>query len=351
MGPPISLQPEDFPRKALFAAGSEPFEVLDVILSADLRGELAMVLGELRKGIAALETLEEQEDEVSQEALQAAVDAWRSGRDLESAEETDAWLSARSLEVDHVVAFSERRLAAERAPDVTGKDVDPAEVSSELYAFLVCKGELERQAVELARRAAAHAAWVEGGRTSPTPEEVSAHRARTPRSLAVAPGPRHELLATIDSVFELKVAASLEPERIARAVENARLDLLQLDVTSASFATQDAAREAVFCIEEDQDELARVAGRASVPVRHRVAFASELDVKLRSTLLSTRVGRLVGPFEEAGRFVLYKLEKKIEPTPGDPEVRARISRRLRDRAFRDEMEARVRWIAWQPSKG
>jgi hypothetical protein len=350
MGPPISLDPEDFPKKPLFTAGPEPFEALDVILAADLRGELSMALDELRQGIAALETLED-EDEVSQDALQSAVDAWRAGRDLESAEETDAWLAARELEVDHVVSFSERALAAERAPEAPADEVDEAEISSELYAHLVCKGELERQAVELARRAAAHAAWVEGGKTSPTPEEVAAHRAKTPHTPTIVPGPRSDLLATIESVFELKVAASLEPERIARAVENARLDLLQLDVTSAAFATQDAAREAVFCIEEDQDELARVAGRAGAPVARRVDFASELEEKLRSTLLSTRVGRLVGPFEQGGRFVLYKLEKKIEPTPADPEVRARISRRLRDRAFRDEMEARVRWIIWQPSKG
>jgi hypothetical protein len=350
MGSPISLDPQDFPETALFSAGPEEFPALDVILATDLRGELAAPIGDLRRGLAALKRLEERGDDVDEHALQHAVDAWRSSRGLESAEETDAWLAVRGIETDDLANFVERGLAAEREASATGEDEDQDEISSELYASLVCSGELDRQTVELARRAAAHAAWVEGERKSPSAAEVQTHAARF-RPAVLAASPRHERLVAIESVFDLGVAASLDPDRIARAVEGARLDLLRLDFAAASFETQDAAREAVFCIEDDGDDLEGVARRAGAPVSRRLAFASELADSFRAALLSTKVSRIAGPFEEGGRFLLLNLERKIEPVPDDPLVRARICQRLRDRAFRDEMEARVRWIAWQPSSG
>lgn len=348
MSLPIELDPDDFPGTPLFVVGPDELRVLDAIRAADLRGELAAAIAELRRGLAAVARLEERDEPVDESALQDAVDAWRSDLGLESAEETDAWLRAREIEIDDVASHLERRLAAERAGSEPSPDVDPDEISAALHGALVCSGQLERMCVELARRAAAHAVWVSTEPRSPSPADVESHAARLrPSVLAADPG--LERLALLESVFELAVEASLGQDRIARAVEGARLDLLRLDHVSVSFPTLDAAREAVFCVEDDGEKLDRVARRAGAPVSQRLAFADELPEALRTALLSTRANRLAGPFEDAGRFVLLELRRKIEPTPEDPEVRARVSRRLRDRAFRDEMDARVRWTAWSPS--
>jgi hypothetical protein len=344
----LTLDPEDFPASALFSIGSDELGALDAILAADLRGELAEPVAELKKGLAALERLGAKGEPIGESALQDAVDGWRSSHGLESAEETEAWLAAREIEIDDVAAFLERRIAAKREPFALGDDVDPDDISSALYASLVSSGAFDALLVALARRAAAYAVWVEGGKKAPDPAAVAERAAQFMPSL-LARHARHERLAEMESVFDLGVRASLDPERLARAVEAARLDLLRLDFVSVSFETLDAAREAVFCVEDDHEDIARVARRAGASLTHRLAFAGELDEAVRGALLSTRASRLAGPFEEGGRFVLLELARKIEPLPEDPEVRARIAARVRDRAFRDDMESRVRWIAWQPS--
>ena len=149
--------------RPLFTVAGRTYAWEDVLIAAELRGELATLERQTRQGLACLRRLAAEPDALAPEALRAAAAAFRHEHNLLAADELDAWLAARSLTVADWNAYLRRLLlrdlwAAELDRIESLLAVGAEEVEKALPAEASCTGFLRRAAERLAEDAALIAA-------------------------------------------------------------------------------------------------------------------------------------------------------------------------------------------------
>jgi hypothetical protein len=248
--------------------------------------------------------------------VEAAGREFRYARRLVAGEQFEAWLERRNVTVEQWRGYLQRTLArarfGEALPAVLAEQpISESKLERCLWPDAICSGLLE----ELARTLA--------------------------RQVAVAPGvPQEELDGALDD-FGRRVASE---EALAREIEAHGLEWLRIGCQMLSFADEDAAREAAFCLRSDGLPLAEVAQQAGVPVEDRDAWLDEIEPALAARLVGARPGDVVGPSVEQGRFVVTLLQSKTGPSPDDPAARLRAARAVTERAMSRLADERVVWL-------
>lgn len=303
----------------VFSVGDATFTWADVARFAqrgtgwsDLRGEIHEALACRRAGHAP-----------SSAAVDQAARAFRYDRRLITADETEAWLSRRGLDVDGWMDYIRRQVVraerAERGDElrnvVEAHPVPDEEVDALAWVHGWCSGRFEQLAHELAQRVAA--------------------------CVRLSGAPPADL-AELDDVLPRFRDNVVTPEAVHAVVTRQRLDWLRVELDEAVFDNEGAAREAALSVRYDGLSLSEVSALAGARHRRRTVRLEELDADLRSAVLGAGEGDLAGPIASEG-FLLVHVRSKTLPSVEDPDVRDRAVDLVTSTALRHEVEERVRW--------
>ncbi len=343
-------------RQNVFFVGRREYVWLDVFLAAMLRGEWHHFEQQLAGGLACLAACADDRAEWPDDRqIEAAANTFRYERDLITSDETISWLDRAGLTMDAWTDYLVRRLLRDRLPDrcdglqlrhpppVTVDDVDFA-------AEGFCSGTFDRFARVLAGRAAASMTHedvlTEGTRGV---EQLTADRVRAEQAVwldALPPGDvgdRLIHLAGLESAFCARARAAATGHAIASQLARHRFEWTRVDLERVSFATADAAREAVCCVRDDGLTLTDVAIESRCAVRDTRDLAEGIDPELRDAVLCAGVDELVGPIAVGSHHEVVCVVDRRPADLADPLVRARAEAAVVDQMIARAILAHVRW--------
>jgi hypothetical protein len=312
--------------RSLFTVAGRTFGWEDVLLAAELRGELGLLERQTGQGLACVRRLATESDTVSAEAVRAAATVFRYDRNLLAAEELEAWLDARGLTVADWNGYLRRLLLRERWVDELERiesefAVADEEVEAVLLAEAVCSGFLRREAEQLAEDAALAAA-------GDAVEDSS---------------DRRTLIADLARGAQVARSRVPSPPDVEREVAAHALDWIRVEAETLELADAEAAREAALCVRVDGRPLTEVAEECGVPANALVLYLGDAAPELRGALVSARPGELIGPVEHGAGHMLVQVGSKTEPSAEDPELGRRATAVLAARAVERELRDRVVW--------
>ena len=322
MNPPLGVLAD----RSLFTVAGRTFGWEDVLLAAELRGELGPLERQTRQGRACVRRLMAEAGIVPAEAVRAAATVFRYDRNLLAAEELEAWLDARGLSVADWNGYLRRLLLRERWVDELERiesefAVADEEVEAALLAEAVCSGFLRREAEQLAEDAALAAA-------DDAVEDSS---------------DRRTLIADLARGAEAARSRVPSPPDVEREVAAHALDWIRIEAETLELADAEAAREAALCVRVDGRPLTEVADECGVPANALVLYLGDAAPELRGALVSARPGELIGPVEHGAGHMLVQVGAKTEPSAEDPELGRRAAAVLAARTVERELRDRVVW--------
>jgi hypothetical protein len=296
--------------RPVFSVGEATYTWADVAAFAQRGDSWDRLLAEIREGVAC-----QQAGLVPDAAaVDAAGRAFRYERKLITADEMEAWLAQRSLDVRDWMGYLRRTVL--RVEHGFGRSSSDEEVDQLVWVTGWCSGHFERMALDLAQRAAAQA-----------------------RLTGAAPKSLDEL----DDVIDRFRAEAVTGESIEAVVAGRRLDWLRVHLQEAVFDGEGAAREAILSMRYDELPMSEVCARAGARHAVRMARLEELDTPLRDAVLGAPEGEVVGPVAQDDGFVVALVESKTVPSIDDADVRDRAADAVAANALRHEVAERVRW--------
>ena len=309
--------------RSLFTVARRTYTWEDVVLAAELRGELGELERQTRQGLACVARLEAEPGDAPIEAVRAAATVFRYDRNLLAAEELEAWLETRGLTVSDWNGYLRRQVLRERWADELERieaefAVGEDEVEEALRAEAVCSGLLQRAAERLAEDAALAAA-----------NDVAADRTESIAGLAQAADAMRSRVPT--------------PPELAREVAAHAIDWIRIEAETLELDDAEAAREAALCVRVDGRPLSDVADDCGVPANPLVLYLGDADPELQTALASAAPGELVGPVVHGAGHMLLQLRAKTEPSADDPELERRAAAVLAARSVDRELRDRVVW--------
>ncbi len=312
--------------RSLFTVAGRTYAWEDVLLAAELRGELDALERQTRQGLACLERLATDEGEAPAEAVRAAATVFRYDRNLLAAEELENWLDTRGLTVADWNGYLRRLALRERWEDELERieaefAVDEEAVEAALPAEAICTGFLRRAAERLAEDAAL---------------------ADANNSLADGPD-RATSIADLARAADAVRARVPSPSEVEREVAAHALDWIRIEAETLELGDIEAAREAALCVRVDGRTLTDVADDCGVPANAVVLYLGDADPELQAALASATPGELIGPVARATGQLLLQLRAKAEPSADDPEVGRRAAAVLAARSIDRELRDRVVW--------
>jgi hypothetical protein len=312
--------------RPLFTVAGRTYASEDVLIAAELRGELGALERQTRQGLACLHRLAAEPDALPPDALRAAAIAFRHEHNLLAADELEAWLAARGLALADWNACLRRQLLRERWDEELGRiefefPVGDEEVEAALPAEAACTGFL-RRAVE---RLAEDAALVPADDTVEDAGDRTASIAALTRDAEVV-----RTRAPTDAEVEREIAAHT-------------LDWIRIEGETLELGDVETAREAALCVRVDGRSLTDVADDSGVAASARVVYLADAEPDLRVALVSASAGELIGPVERGAGHLLLQVRAKTAPSADDPELRRRAAIVLAARAVEREVRDRVLW--------
>jgi hypothetical protein len=315
----------------------------DVVLAAELWGDWTRLARRAEEGAAVLAWAEDHAASLTARCLETRANAFRYERDLETAEDMEAWLRRWGL----TAAAWRRwvRMEALRAhlclpPGDTHPGFETGAPPAEVLCEAICSGDLERLALRLAERAAVCEMRRRRFGVCDGPDSLPGGYPPCPpghdaaRYLDVV---RHDLcyLAFLD---EVGTPVALEAHRVAH-----QLDWVQLSYQALRFPNAEQVREAAWAVSRDGLSLHQVAEAARVVVEERTEFLEDLEGPVRERLVGARPGQLVGPVPQDGDWLLVVVRNREAPSLEDPEVAQRTRASLVSSRVTREVASLVRW--------
>ena len=330
------------------ACGTHEYTARDAIDAAIFRGELEDKWQTFLGHIAAEERADELELEVDEPAISAAAEEFRYRHDLITAQETEDWLAKRGLTFADFSAYFVRQYCT-RALDegFSSKEIGytsaPQELRHLFLAELILSGQLDDMTVQLMRRLAARCAGKE-----PASEAIDAEKRKFLCRIGIEPAQMaawleemgrdsqwlNEMLA-MEVVYAGHCDTLLVPEARQRELIALQLRLTRFEVELIELESQDAAREALFCVREDGMSLEEVATEGRYPYRVSDFLLEDLPEEVQQKYVSVSQGDLLGPMPRSDGFALCRIVKKVEPRLEDPTIKLRVDQRLLDHYFSD----------------
>jgi len=326
----------------------------EVLASSLIGGWLGPVLERISDELACGALARERQVKPAASRLQEAMNDWRIQRDLIAADEMRAWLEIRGVGLQDLTDHLERQILHARLRT----DIDEArgshapsgeEVMDLLPLETICSGEIEELAEDFALRAVA----------PPTEGDTEVREDAGRKILselgmddigdlhdAVAPfgvsRDRTAWLFQIEAAFRLYRDEVLSEGRLREAMAEMREDLAAFEVISTTVPNEDVALELLCCIRVDNDTFERAVSRAGTNCWKESWFGSDLSHRpFGHRLPAARRYDLFGPEPGDGQFLVMQLLSRQEPALDQPDVAARLSRRLLRRSLMRPMAKRV----------
>ena len=329
------------------ACNGTEYTARDVIDAALFRGELALSWKNFLIGVEAERRAVESDLDLDHDAVDAAAEAFRYNHDLITAEETEQWLDARSVTLEDFSDYLTRQHWISAIEPGEPDDLDFSSASAELRSLftieLTFSGELSRLNTLLMWRLAALAAVGEANLQS---ERISAERKAFVRRIGVKESQLKGWLSRLDrdqrwldEMLALEVAyqnlseQTLTPQERQKQLATLHMPLTQLEAEVIELESSDAAKEALLCIRQDCMSMEEVATEARYPYR-RITFLFEaVPEELKQKFWSAAAGDVLNPIPRGDGFELYRIIRKIEPNPIDPEIQHQVDQHLLERQF------------------
>jgi hypothetical protein len=330
--------------------GERSFDVVDLVLAGLLDGGWQALERGSAAGVGAEQELDARGDGPTHESVREAGRAFRYARNLIAREDLEAWLATRSLTSDDWRGYLRRLLARERATLARPADATPV-----LRVDAICSGALQQCAARVVAGAAAGRALaargvevgiLDGGEDGGA-ELVAQARATAASGLDALDDGELERRAGAAWALELdrrrlgdEVAAAAAVER---CIAGHGLDWLAFETVELEVGSEDAAREARLCVQEDGEPLAQVAAETgSVAVTRTHVFAETTDA-LRSRLVAAGPGDVLGPIPAGDGFLVVQVLVKRPPSAHDPAVVERARAELLAEEIGRHSAGRVTW--------
>lgn len=312
--------------RSVFTVAGRTFAWEDVLLAAELRGDLDVLERQTRQGLACMQRLAAEGDTLPSEEVRAAATTFRYDRNLLAAEELEAWLEAHGLTASDWNAYLRRLLLRERWSDELERvasvfAVGDDEVAAAMPAEAACTGFLRRAAEQLAEDAALAAADEAGD------DETD----------------RRTVIAALARGAEVVRARLPSPDELERELAAHALDWIRIEAETLELADLETAREAALCVRVDGRSLADVADECGLTADLLVLYLGDAAPELRIALVSATPGELVGPIERGDGHLLLQVRTKTEPSADDPELGRRAAAVLAARTVERELRDRVLW--------
>jgi hypothetical protein len=337
------------------ACGGQEFTARDAIEAALFRGELHGLWRLFQQRVAAEKQAEEAEQELDEEAIDAAAEQFRYEHDLITAEETEQWLSVRGLTLDDFGDYFARQtcLNALGEEEVAFEELEylaaPNDLGQIFAADLILSGDLDRMTTELSWRLAAAAATANEPadaarieaerdlffeRSGLTPEQLPAWLQKLERDASW-----FDQQLRMESEYRRRRDSLLTPQARQRELTSLRLPLTRFEAEVIELESRDAAQEALFCVKEDGMTMQDVASEGRYPFKILSFLQEDLPDDLQQRFLSVSAGDVLEPLTRGDAFELYRISSKTEPQPDDPALHERIDHVLLFRHF-SELAAR-----------
>src|SRR5437870_7598240 len=332
------------------ACGGQEYTARDAIDAAIFRGELDVKWKEFLHQVAAERQADELDVEPDESAISSAAEAFRYEYDLITAEETEAWLANRSLTFDDFSDYFTRQYFATAIREKVGPDEVEYQCASpdlrrSFLTELILSGDLDRLTSDLMARLAARCAGQE-----PTPDAIAAEERKFLHRNSINPAQRanwlkklgrdskwlDEMLA-IEAAYRTHCDRLLVPEARQHELMALRLPLTQFEIEVVELESHDAAKEALFCVQQDGMSMEEVAIEGGYHYRRLQFLLEDLPVDAQQRFLSVSAGNVLEPIARGDGFELCRLISKTEPHADDQTVRSRIDQRLLDRHFSELM--------------
>lgn len=332
----------------LCTCAKRDYKTRDVIDAAAWRGDLDESWNRLLLSLEAEKQAEESELDYDDDEIDAAAEAFRYERDLITAEETEKWLSTRSLTLDDFGDYFTRQYWGNKlADEITVPEKpypDTADNLAHLFvAELILSGDIDRLTTQLVWRLAAVCE-----QPNPDPTTMSAVEAeffeRTGMDADQLPNWLDSLgrdmswftdMQTMEAAYRQLCSTLLVPTAYKNELSALRLPLTRFETEVIELESLDAAKEALFCVTEDGMSMEEVAAEGRYPFKRVDFLLEDLSPDLQQILMSISAGELADPMPHGDGFELCRVINKIEPDPEDPDVKERIERRLLERHLDD----------------
>jgi hypothetical protein len=328
------------------ACREKEYTARDAIDAAIFRGELGVKWKEFLDEVEAEKRADELDLDLDESAISSAAEAFRYEYDLITAEETEAWLANRGLTFDDFSDYFTRQYCATAihekiVPDEVEYQCASSNLRRSFLTELILSGDLDRMTSDLMARLAARCAGEE-----PTPAAIAAEERKFLHRNSINPAQRakwleklghdsewlDEMLA-IEAAYRTHCERLLVPEARRHELMALRLPLMRFETEVIELESHDAAKEALFCVQQDGMSMEEVATEGGYPYRRSDFLLEDLPVDAQHRFLSTSAGDVLEPIARGDGFELSRIVKKIEPHADDPTVKLRIDQRLLDRHF------------------
>jgi hypothetical protein len=327
------------------ACREKEYTARDAIDAAIFRGELGVKWKEFLDEVEAEKRADELDLDLNESAISSAAEAFRYEYDLITAEETEAWLANRGLSFDDFSDYFTRQyFATAIRENLVSDEVEYPCASSDLrrsfLTELILSGDLDRITSDLMARLAARCAG------EPTPAAIAAEERKFLHRNSINPAQRanwlkklgrdskwlDEMLA-IEAAYRTHCDKLLVPEARQHELMALRLPLTQFEIEVIELESHDAAKEALFCVQQDGMSMEEVATEGGYPYRRLQLLLEDLPVDAQQRFLSVSAGNVLEPIARGDGFELCRVVNKIEPHADDPTVKSRIDQRLLSRHF------------------
>jgi hypothetical protein len=332
------------------ACGDQEYTAHDAIDAAIFRGELGVKWQEFLAEVEAEKRADELDLDLDESAISSAAEAFRYEYDLITAEETEAWLANRGLTFDDFSDYFTRQYCA----TAIRESVVPDEVEYQCASFdlrrsflteLILSGDLDRITTDLMARLAARCTAQE-----PSPEAIAAEERKFLRRNSINPAQRanwlkklgrdskwlDEMLA-IEAAYRAHCDRLLVPQARRHELMALRLPLTRFEIEVIEVESHDAAKEALFCVQQDGMSMEEVATEGRYHYRQENFVLEDLPADVQHVFLSVSAGDVLEPLARGDGFELCRVVNKIEPQADHPTVKSRIDQRLLERHFSELM--------------
>ena len=290
---------------AVFTAGDRDFSIGDVLDFAALQGNQSPTCNQA--GCSNRTSVP------SDAAVESAIEQFRYRHELISADECQRWLAARGLSYGELHHSLARRLSG-RAP-LSATEVEIDCILSDGFAV---------SARALASRIALS---VDRGESMPPPGRIA-----------------DQQWMQWSTAFRDACGQVASAEQCRRTLAALRPSLLQMEFEVAEFDAEHVAREARWCVTDDQQSLRDVAQAQQYPLRSVRSYVDDLPDSWASALAATVPGDVSRVVSDGELHLLLAPLRIIEPNLDLPEVAMRIEQHLADQYFNALIQTHVRWI-------
>jgi hypothetical protein len=310
--------------KVIFSVGKFDYRWEDVLLAARQSREWVTLQENIRKELACLKRIDD-DDSLDPEEIDQAASDFRYSKDLISAEDMEAWLENRRMSTEEWIEYIERQLLLNKYQDqieeiVIEFPVNDEDVKGLIFVEGICSGLFRKISKRLAGYAAVSDAM--------QPEEEKSVR------------PDFKKMETF---FELYRSRIVTPEAIEQNIQSHIMDWTRFDLQCIYFPDEQMIREAILCVREDGSSLPEIAAQTKARYSEESLYLEDLEPAIRDSLPGSQIGDLLGPFPSEEGFVLYCVIQKIIPSVDDESLRTRAMENVLQKSLNSEINNRVKW--------